>query len=463
MMPKLGHKKFGHKELAYKNYLLAVLVLVAAVGYFDRFVFALVLEPIKHDLHLSDTQLGLMTGIAFAAFYAVAGIPIARWADRGNRVTISATAVGLVGIMVSLCGVVGNFAQLLLVRAGVAVGEAGTVPAAHSLISDYFDRTERPRAMGFYSMSYIISMIIGYLVGGWLVEIFGWRTTFMMIGVPGVLVAILVKLTLREPRLTQQRRTQQASVIAEQPSLMEVLQVLWQQRTFRHIFLAFCISYFFILGTSQWLAAFFMRSHGMDSAELGAWLALSMGVGGLLGNYLGGYCATRFAAGREKLQMRALAFIYILYGLLTVMIYLSNSQYVALAFVAVSVLVGTLTNGPLFAAIQSLVNERIRSVTIALIFLFANLIGLGLGPLAVGVLSDLLNPMFGQESLRYTLALSSSGTLWVAVHYWKAANTIEDDIRHVESAAEAIETEATAFKAYPPKLSNAGSWNLGKP
>ena len=154
------------KETTYKNYLLGILLLMGSVSIFERFVFALVLEPIKNDLQLSDSQLGLMTGIAFAAFYAVAGIPLARWADRGNRVTIAATAVGLVGLMVSLCGMVGSFFQMLLVRAGIAVGEAGTMPAAQSLIADYFDRSERPRAMAIYLMAYPISMIIGYLAGG---------------------------------------------------------------------------------------------------------------------------------------------------------------------------------------------------------------------------------------------------------------------------------------------------------
>ena len=443
MMPE-----FGYKKLAYKNYLLAVLVLVGAISVLDRFVFALVLEPIKHDLGLSDTQLGLMTGIAFSAFYAIAGVPIARWADRGNRVTISAVAVGLVGIMVSLCGMVGSFLQLLLVRAGVAVGEAGAVPTAHSLIADYFDRADRPRAMGFYAMAYIVSMIIGYLVGGWLVESFGWRTTFMMLGVPGVFAAILVKLTLREPRLTQNRSRD----VAEQPSMKEVIQVLWRQRTFRHLFLVFCISYFFTMGSSQWLAAFFMRSHGMGGAELGAWLALSWGVGGLLGNYLGGYCATRFAANREKLQMRTLAFVKILYGLLSTVVFLAPNKYTALAFMAMSALVATFTNGPLFSAILSLVNERMRSVSISLIFLFANLIGLGFGPLAIGVFSDVLYPVFGQDSLRYVLAMSCLGTLWVALHYWLAAKTVEADIKAVESLAEPVASEAAVFEMDTPKL-----------
>ena len=153
-------------KFQYKNYLLMILMLAGVVSIFDRFVFALVLEPIKSDLDLSDSQLGLMTGIAFAAFYAIAGIPIARWADRGNRITIASLTMGLLGIMLALCGMVSNFFQLLLARAGVAVGEAGCMPTAQSLLADYFDRAERPQAMAIYFMFYPISMIAGYLVGG---------------------------------------------------------------------------------------------------------------------------------------------------------------------------------------------------------------------------------------------------------------------------------------------------------
>lgn len=416
------------KETTYKNYLLGVLLLVGSVSIFERFVFALVLEPIKHDLQLSDSQLGFMTGIAFAAFYAVAGIPLARWADRGNRVTLAATAVGLVGLMVSLCGMAGSFFQLLLVRASIAVGEAGTMPAVQSLIADYFDRSERPRAMAIYIMAYPISMIIGYLAGGWLVESFGWRQTFIMLGLPGVLVALLVKFTLKEPRLTQPI----LSDTEESLTITTVLKTLWQQRTFRHIFSAFCVSYFFLMGTSQWLATFFIRSHDMGIKELGMWLALSFGVFGFLGSFFGGHWTTKYLAQQEKLQMRAVAGLFVLFGALNVGVYLAPSKAVALALLAVAAFVSSLTNGAVFAALQSLVSERMRAMAVAVLFLFANLIGFGLGPLALGVASDLLEPVAGVESLRYALALSCPGLIWVGFHYWQAAKTIEDDIRAVE-------------------------------
>ena len=414
-------------HLQYKHYLLALLTVVAAFNYLDRAVLSLLLEPIKEDLELSDSQLGFLTGFAFAVFYAVAGIPIARWADRGNRNTVITATTALWSAMVALCGLVNSYTQLLLVRVGVAVGEAGCVPPAQSLIADYFDRVERPRAMAVYWLCYPISMILGYLGGGWLAESVGWRMTFIVIGVPGVVLAILVKLTLREPRLKQTK-----IFVVEQPSFKVVLTTLWQQHSFRQIVTAFCLASFFGIGVVQWLPTFFIRSHGMEIGELGFWFAFAWGLCGMFGTYLGGALATRYAANKEALQMRVLAVLCVLSGSLYVMVYLLPNQYVALAFMSIIAALFAMFNGPVFSMIQSLVNDRMRSVALALTFLFANLIGFGLGPVAVGVLSDLLAPKFGQESLRYALTLFSPGYLWLAYHYWQAGNTIEADIRRVE-------------------------------
>ena len=415
------------KGESYKYYLLVVLTLVGVVSTFERFVFALALEPIKVDLQLSDTQLGFMTGIAFALFYGVAGIPIARWADRGNRVNITGLAVALLGVMVTLCGLVGNFFQLLLVRAGVAVGEAGFVPSAQSLLADYFDRRERPRAMSFYLMFYTISMIIGYWLGGWLIDSIGWRRTFLVLGIPSFLVALLVKVSLKEPRLDKPISDSTAS-----DPFIETLLVLWRQPSFKHIFIAFCVSYFFSLGVSQWNAVFFIRSHKMEISEIGAWFALMWGVLGTLGNFVGGYYASRYAGGKEKLQMRLVAVVFAVTVVTNLMVYLSSTTGLALFFVGATAFLTSLVGGPIFATIQTSVGEGMRSVAIALIYMFANIIGFGLGPLMLGFVSDLLNPALGQESLRYALVLFCPGTLWVATHYWIASNNIEVDINNAQ-------------------------------
>jgi len=212
------------------------------------------------------------------------------------------------------------------------------------------------------------------------------------------------------------------------------------------------VSYFFSLGVFTWMPTFFMRSHGMQPGELGTWMALLLGVGGLFGTYLGGVLASRYAAGKEALQMRVVALAFILSASLGVMIYLPSNKYYALAFLAASVPLATLINGAIFSAIQSLVNDRMRSVAIALTFLLANLVGLGLGPLAVGVLSELLAPKFGQESLRYASVFFIPGVLFVSYYYWKAADTIEDDILRIELEARSMEIKVITLESDTPKL-----------
>lgn len=191
----------------------------------------------KIDLDLTDTQLGFLTGIAFALFYSVMGIPMARWADRGNRVTVITMTTALWSAAVALCGAAGSFVQLLLIRIGVAVGEAGCVPPAHSLIADTFTRTERPRAVARYMLGMPLSFVIGYFPAGWLNELYGWRITFMLLGVPGIALAVLARCTLREPR----QRNSVAQIDADtaaQPKLAEVLATLWANITFRHLLLS---------------------------------------------------------------------------------------------------------------------------------------------------------------------------------------------------------------------------------
>ncbi len=426
----------GRAAMQYRYYLLGLLTLIASLNFLDRTVLSLLLEPIKQDLDLSDSQLGFLTGFAFASFYAIAGIPLARWSDRGNRNTIIFLTTGLWSALVSLSGFVTSFTQLLLVRVGVAVGEAGTMPAAQSIIADYFKRDERPRAMAIYWMCNPLSVILGFMGGGLLAQHFGWRITFMAIGIPGVLIAILAKLTLREPRLQSISSTKSHIPVVAQPTFMEVLHTLWQHPSFRHLLVAFCLGFFFIVGSAVWIPSFFRRIHGLEIDVLGAWLALAYGAGGLLGASLGGYCFTRFAAGREGLQFRTTALFYVICALIYAAVYFS-SHYMALALIGIAEIFFSMCLGVIYSGIQSLSNDRMRSVTIALMFLMANLIGLGCGPMLVGVLSDALASRYGDDSLRYALLLMAPGFAWTGFHLWKTGSTIEADIARVDAQSTA--------------------------
>jgi MFS family permease len=407
----------------YKHYLLAVLTALVVFNYVDRLALGVLLQDIKLDLQLSDTQLGFLGGIAFALFYSVMGVPIARWADRGNRVAIISLTSVLWSLAVALCGTASSFVQLLLIRVGVAVGEAGCIPPAFSLIADYFNRAERPRAAAIYGLGGPIAGIIGFFGAGWLNELYGWRMTFILLGVPGLVLAVLALCTLKEPR----RPVSQATP-ANSHTLKEVCVTLWANTTFRHLLLCLSVIFFFGYGILQWLPAYFIRSFGLTSGETGTWLAVTFGLGGLIGAYFGGEIATRYAAHKERIQLQAMAVAVSGCAVLSTLLYLSRNPYWAFALIGLFTLASSTINGPLFAAIQTLVPERMRAVSFALVYLVANLIGMGFGPLAVGALSDAFRPWAGEESLRYALLILAPGYLWAGWHLWRASKTVTDDL-----------------------------------
>ena len=427
---------FVMREQSYKRYMLILLMAIMAFNYVDRLALGIVLQNIKLDLSLTDTQLGFLSGIAFFLFYSLMGIPIARWADRGNRRFIIAVTTALWSVAVALCGTARSFTQLLLIRVGVAVGEAGCVPPAHSLIADFFPRVERPRAASIYHLGTPLSFVIGYFGAGWLNQLYGWRTTFELLGLPGVGLALLAGLTLREPREREFARAPvsagpqgQSISSAPAPGLKQVALTLWHTVTFRHLLLAYSVGSFFGAGIGQWQAAFFIRSFGLSSGELGTWLAVVFGGSGLLGVYIGGQWATRYAARNERLQLRVMALAYSAFGIISGCVFLCANYHVAFALMAVASLgVGTAI-GPLFAMIQTLVPDRMRALSIAIVFLSANLIGVGLGPLAAGVLSDAYKGWAGGESLRYALLTLSPGYLWCAWHMWHGSRSVDRDLQ----------------------------------
>jgi MFS family permease len=421
-----------------RKYLLAVLTAIMVFNYVDRVALGLMLQDIKVDLRLSDTQLGILTGIAFALFYSVMGIPIARWADRGNRVTIITVTVALWSGAVALCGFATSFSQLLLIRVGVAVGEAGCHPPAFSLISDYFTRAERPRAVARYMLGWPLALLIGFFAAGWLNESYGWRATFIILAAPGLGLVLLAALMLKEPRLSTGEPASLSPVPPEAPTvspsgpkLREVLRTLWASTAYRHLLIAFSLSYFFGNGMLQWQPAFFQRSFGIHTGDIGTWFAAIYGLGGLLGTYAGGEWASRYAANKERLQFAGLAALYAAWALLSVGTYLATDYRCALAILALSAIGNAAVTGPMFAATQALVPSRMRAMSVAIILFCSNLIGLGLGPLAVGALSDALQPRWGAESLRYALLAMSPGYLWCTWHLWRASRSIESNVAAV--------------------------------
>lgn len=414
---------------AYKHYVLAMMTLVSVLSVLDSGLLGLLLQPIKEELQLSDTQLGLLTGIVFGLFYATLGLPLARWADRGNRSTLTALALAVWGIAVMSCLFVTNFLQLMLTRIGSATGDAGVKPPTYSLLGDYFaESSERTRAMAIYWSAGPMAALISFVAGGWLNELYGWRWTLFIAGLPGLIAAIVVRLTVREPRVSMPARIE-----AGQPSvgMWAVLVSMWRTRATRHLVIALVLLQMMSVGLNPWIAAFMMRSHGMGTAEIGTWLGLIFGIGGVVGAILGGYVAGRWFEHDERGQMRLSAMtIGSLVPWFALFLLLPRQLHALLILCPLMVAFGFFL-GPTYALLQRLVAPEMRATSLALMMLFGNLIGLGLGPLIVGMLSDLLQPTLGSESLRYAMLAMSCVSLWSAYHFWQVGRTVREDLRKV--------------------------------
>jgi MFS family permease len=431
------------KDSAYRKYLLTLLLLLSACNSADRLVLGLVLDDIKLDLQVTDAELGALTGMAFALFYSIVGIPLSRWADRGDRVVLISLTTALWSAAMALCGFVQTLTQLLAIRICVAVGEAGCLPSAISLIADYFTRAQRPRSVAIYLQGGALSLVLAYLVGGWLNEAYGWRRTFMLLGLPGLCLAVVAWITLREPRRARKaahgasRGAGASGAAPAQPpgptvpnaDFREVCRTLWRLRTFRHLVTFSCVSTFFNVGIAQWQPTFFLRHYGLKTGALGTAIALVYGAGTMAGTYLGGDWASRHAANNERLQFKMMALAYAAVGISAAFIYLSNNLYWALGWVAVWSAAGTVAGAPVYATIQTIVPAGMRATSITIMMLCTNLIGLGLGPLAAGALSDAFRPWAQGESLRYVSLALSPGYLWAAWYLWRAGHTVMADLR----------------------------------
>jgi predicted MFS family arabinose efflux permease len=416
---------YASKSASY--YALGVLTLVYSFNFIDRQLLSILQESIKAELSLSDSQLGLLTGFAFAVFYVTAGIPIARWADRGNRRNIVAGAIFLWSFMTAISGLAQNYLQLLLARIGVGVGEAGGSPPSHSIISDIFPPSRRASAIGFYSMGVNLGILFGFLLGGWINEYFGWRVAFVVVGAPGILLAIAVRMTLAEPLRGQMENRQ---VSDDSGGIGKVVKVLWSRHSFRHMALGAALNAFAGYSTTSWTASFMIRSHDMTTGELGTWLAMIMGAGGAVGVFCGALLADRLAP-RDKrwyVWLPALAgFICVPFMAAT---YLVDSPYLALSMAIVPGLLHNVYLGNTIATTHGLVGLRMRAVSSAILFFILNIIGLGAGPALVGFLSDSLAPSLGAESLRYAmLYLIPAVMFWSSCHFLIASKSLRKDLQ----------------------------------
>jgi predicted MFS family arabinose efflux permease len=420
-----------YDALRYRRYVLGLLTLIYAFSYLDRQVLVILQESIKRDLSLSDTQLGLLSGFAFVFFYTTLGLLFARFADRGERRTLLACILGLWSAMTALCGSAQSFVQMFFARIGVGIGEAGCNPSAHSMISDIYPPGERALALAVYGSGINIGVLLGFLGGGWFNQWIGWRGTFVVLGLAGLLLVPLLLLSVREPR---RGRSEQGAVVGEKlPPFREVFAIMRRNASFRQMLLACCAASLAATALAAWMPSCLIRVHGLDSATAGSWLALLLGVGGAAGTISGGWLADRLARRSFAWYARIPALCLGLSIPLLLGTFFAQGSGLALACYVFPAFALHIWLGPTFSLAHSLVGNRMRGLASSIIFLSVNLVG-AFGPLLVGLISDALADRVGTDSLRYALAVVvTCALLWSVSHYTLATRLLKSTTANVPS------------------------------
>ena len=415
----------------YSNYVLFVLFIVYVFNFVDRQILSILLDPIKTELGASDTQMGFLTGFAFAVFYTVAGIPIARWADYGVRRNLIAVGLAVWSAMTALSGAAQSFLHLALARIGVGVGEAAGSPPAHSLISDYFTPEKRATAISIYNSGIHVGVMLGYLAGGWINEFFSWRVAFLVVGVPGIFFALVVRFTVKEPRrgMSDPLVAGAAAVPdTERDSVKDVLRFMFSMRSFSMLSVATGIANFSAYGFGSWVPSFLRRVHEMGSGEIGTWIGIEAGVGGALGAIWGGRLADKLGARDKRWYLWVPALSLVAYFPFVYLFLLIENPRIALIAYFFAITFAAMHLGPAIAITYALVKVRMRALASAILLFVLNMIGLGLGPLLVGMLTDGMTPTYGAVSIRYSLmivALSKFIAIWM---FWSASKTLIQDL-----------------------------------
>ena len=417
-----------HKTLTSgaRRYAMVILAVVYMFNFIDRQILAILLPAIRDEFQVGDTVLGLLTGTAFALFYVTLGIPIAQVADRWNRRNLLAAALAIWSGMTALSGLATNIWQLTLARIGVGVGEAGCSPPAHSMISDYYPPEQRSTAMGFYTLGISTGIMFAYLAGGWVVENYGWRQAFFIVGVPGLLLAVLVRLTVVEP---ERGASESRSDSGTNPTLARVLRFLLGRRSFVHMGVAAGLSAFVGYAVINFFPSFIVRSFGMGLAELGVWLGIVIGIGGGIGFFGGGVIADHLGKHSRRKSFNFLGLSSLISAICYIAVFMAPTATWALGMLFLPSAIANFYLATVLAQAQSLVSLRMRAVASAIVLLLINVIGLACGPLFTGMLSDVLRATFGDESMRYSLMVVSVVILpWAAWHYFCAGRSIDADL-----------------------------------
>jgi MFS family permease len=432
----IAEKGFGSP--AYQRYALWLLMIIYVINFVDRTIIYMLIEPIKKELQLLDWQLGLLSGLAFGLVYMALSFPLAALADKYNRPVIIGICLAVWSFFTAVCGLAANFIQLVLARAGVGVGEAGCVPAAHALIADSTAKSRRASALALFAIGAPLGQLIGSILAGYVSDLYGWRAAFYVAAAPGLLLTILCFMTLREPRNF-------IPVVAKNKSIpfAETLRYLRNKPGYWQLGVAASIRTLVSYGHGPFLASFFYRVHGDEVAQLGASLgmqsqtfvgfvlALITGVTGMGGIWVGGWITDRFGATNMRIYGSVPAWSTVVIVPIAIWAFLTDSLIFAIALTAISYFLQALWAAPVYAAAQGVVPPRMRAKSSALMIFMINFGGLLVGALLVGAISDLLSTWAGMDtasSLRWSLVATMALSLISAPFFWRAGSTIHREI-----------------------------------
>lgn len=405
----------------YLLYVMGLLLLINIVNFLDRQAPFILAPAIKKDLHLSDTQLALFGGLAFSMVYPVLGIPLARLADRYGSKWVLGGSLLVWSALTAFGGLAANFGQLFVARLGVAAGEAGSTPAAHALIAANYPLKQRGMPLAVFSLGVPLGSMIALMVGGLLLEHASWRLAFFYLGAPGLVLAVLAMLTVREPKRT-------AAATASAASLWGAIVPLLRKPTFRQMAIGIGV---YSMGANAMIVftpTFLLRSHTLGPAQVGLWLGLIYGISGVAGTLAGGGFSDRLGSVDRRWRLWAPAAALAIAAPFTLAAWLVPGSFLSLLFLAVPKFSNLVYIAPIFTVLQTLVPANARASASALLLFFNSLIGLAFGPLIVGALSDALTPMLGADALRWALCFVPLTQVWAAVHFTLAARSLERDL-----------------------------------
>lgn len=438
----------GPPTLNRPAYLLGVLCVVYMSSLVDRTILNIVAQAIKVDLKLTDTELGLLGGIAFSAVYALLAIPAARLAERKSRVGILAGAMLIWSLMTVVCGFAANFWQLAVARAGVGIGEAACTPCAHSMIGDTFPADRRATAISIYSLAIPVGTLVGVLGGAWLVEHYSWRAAFFAMGAPGVLVAAISRLTLKDPV----RGSFSAVVSNHAPSIPVVLRHLVARPAFKHLLFGVTGSTVVNAGLASFIAPYLLRSgFGVGMTETALIIAGLAGGAAFVGTLVGGPLSDRLARRSPRYSLLLPAVAFLLAAPLWTMAFLSSSLLAFLLIAACAQIAASIYVGPTFGVLHNMVEPRMRATAVAIVFVATSLVGIGAGPLIIGAISDLSAATFYKgdfsasclvsaqlthtacriasfDGLRIAMIVGGALHVLPALSYYFASRTLEQDL-----------------------------------